>query len=412
LPYPRQADRIVSRFGPGLLVTAAFIGPGTVTTASVAGANFGFALLWALVFSVLATIVLQEMAARLGLASGKGLSDALRTAFTNPVARGSAIFLVVAAIAFGNAAFETGNIAGAAVGLAALTGVPGKVWVFAVGIAAFALLAVGLYKVIERVLIALVVLMSAVFVLTMVIVKPDIGAMLAGALVPTIPDGALLMVIALIGTTVVPYNLFLHSSSVHEKWDGVPLDQALRESRVDTVVSISLGGLITLAIVSTAATAFFAAGVKVSGLAGLAAQLEPLLGSAAKYFFALGLMAAGVTSAITAPLAAAYATAGALGWKKDLTDTRFRAVWTVIIAIGVAFAAAGFNPVAAILFAQAANGILLPVSAVYLLLVMNRADILGAHRNGAAANLAGGAVMLVATGLGCYQLYKVGMALF
>jgi manganese transport protein len=403
---------IVTRLGPGLLVTAAFIGPGTVTTASVAGAHFGFALLWALVFSVLATIVLQEMAARLGLGSGHGLSEALRTSFANPGARAAAIFLVVAAIAFGNAAFETGNIAGAAVGLAALTGVPDKVWVFAVGVAAFALLAVGLYKVIERVLITLVVLMSAVFVVTMVTVKPDLGAMLAGAFVPAIPDGALLTVIALIGTTVVPYNLFLHSSSVQEKWSNVPLDEALRQSRIDTVVSISLGGLITLAIVSTAATAFFAAGVKVTGLASLAAQLEPLLGSTAKYFFALGLMAAGVTSAITAPLAAAYATAGALGWKRDLNDRRFRAVWTVIIVIGVAFAAAGFNPVAAIVFAQAANGILLPVSAVFLLMVMNRRDILGGHCNGLAANLAGGAVVLVATGLGAYQLYKVALAMF
>jgi manganese transport protein len=111
----------MKRFGPGLLIMAAFIGPGTVTTASAAGANYGFALLWALLFSVVATIVLQEMAARLGLVTGKGLADALRTTFNNKVFANLSIVLVVLAIGFGNAAYESGNIAGSSLGLAAIT---------------------------------------------------------------------------------------------------------------------------------------------------------------------------------------------------------------------------------------------------------------------------------------------------
>ena len=103
--------------GPGLLVTAAFVGPGTVTTASVAGARFGYALLWALLFSVLATIVLQEMSARLGLVTRAGLGEALRSTFTKPWLRWSCVALVVGAIGFGNAAYEAGNITGAAAGL-------------------------------------------------------------------------------------------------------------------------------------------------------------------------------------------------------------------------------------------------------------------------------------------------------
>ncbi len=105
------------RFGPGLLVMAAFIGPGTVTTASKAGAEYGFALLWALLFSVVATIVLQEMAARLGLVTRAGLADALRSSFDNAWFGRLAVLLVIAAIGFGNAAYEAGNIAGAALAL-------------------------------------------------------------------------------------------------------------------------------------------------------------------------------------------------------------------------------------------------------------------------------------------------------
>ncbi len=397
----------MNRFGPGLLVAAAFIGPGTVTTASVAGAQFGYALLWSLLFSVVATIVVQEMAARLGLVTGRNLAEALRTTFKGRYVRAAVAILVVGAIAVGNAAFEAGNIIGAALGLAVLTEQSMVLWSIIVGLLAFVLLASGVYRVVERALIALVVLMSVVFLATLIIIKPDIQALLLGLLWPSVPTGSLLTIIALIGTTVVPYNLFLHSSVAHEKWRGVPVDRALRECRVDTVLSISLGGLVTLAVVTTAATAFFAGAVKLGGAATMAQQLEPLLGAGAKYFFAVGLLCAGITSAVTAPLAAAYATAGILGWRPDLRDRRFQAVWAAIILIGLFFAVVGTRPVAAIVFAQAANGLLLPIVALFLFIVMNRRDILGEYRNRLAGNLLGAVVILTVTGLAATQLFRV-----
>lgn len=394
--------------GPGLLVTAAFIGPGTVTTASVAGASTGYAILWALVFAIFATIILQEMSARLGIVSREGLGEALRTTFDNPVFRVLAVVLVVAAIAFGNAAYEAGNITGAGLGLATMSGVSPQVWSLLVGVGAFALLASGRYKVVERALVVMVIVMSVVFLVTAVIVRPDVGRILSGMFVPDIPPGALLTVLALIGTTVVPYNFFLHASSVQEKWpESVPTDRALAESRFDTTFSVILGGLITLAIVATAAAAFFERGVEIESATVMAEQLEPLLGPAAKYFFAAGLLAAGLTSAITAPLAAAYATSGALGWERDLGSRKFQAVWAIIIVVGTLFAVIGTSPVAAIIFAQAANGVLLPVVAIFLLVIMNRSDLLREHRNGVVANVLGGLVVLFAAGLGIYRILQV-----
>ena len=118
----RRMIKRLRNMGPGLLVAAAFIGPGTVTTASVVGASTGYALLWALVFSIFATIILQEMSARLGVVSREGLGEALRTTFDNPLFKVVAVILVVAAIVFGNAAFEAGNIIGASLGLQAILG--------------------------------------------------------------------------------------------------------------------------------------------------------------------------------------------------------------------------------------------------------------------------------------------------
>ena len=397
---------MIKKFGPGLLVTAAFIGPGSIATASAAGANFGFVLLWALLFSLIATIVLQEMAARLGLVSGEGLSQALRPTFKNPLLSRLAVILVVAAIGVGNAAYEAGNISGASLGLQSLTSFP--VWLCALligGLGAL-LLGTGAYKWLEPVLIFLVLAMSAVFVLTMLLIDINLADLFRGMLTPSIPTGSAMTVIALIGTTVVPYNLFLHANLVQEKWRGVATGQALRESRVDTVLSIGLGGLITLAVMSTSAVAFFQTGAVFSA-ASLATQLEPVLGRAANGFFAFGLLAAGLTSAITAPLAAAYAVTGAMGWPSTLSDRRFRAIAMLVLVIGTVFAALGSKPIAAILFAQAANGLLLPVTAIFLLIIMNRADLLGDYRNRMATNVVGAAVVFVVTGLGLFNIARL-----
>jgi manganese transport protein len=394
------------RLGPGLLVTAAFIGPGTVTTATRAGAAFGFALLWAVVFAIVATIFLQEMSARLGLVTRQGLGEAVRTTFRQRFMRILSCVLVAAAIGFGNAAYQTGNITGASIGLSLLSDLSRQTWAIVLGLGAFALLLSGRYKLIERVLIALVVLMSVMFIVTAILVRPDPARVVEGTFVPIIPDGSLLAVIALVGTTVVPYNLFLHASSVCEKWpDSVPTDEALQESRFDTVLAVVLGGLITAAIVMTAAVAFFGKSVTPSA-DEMARQLEPLLGGpAAKIAFASGFVAAGLTSAITAPLAAAYALSGVFGWKVDLKSWAFRAVWMVVLTAGTVIAAMGMkSPETTIIMAQAANGVLLPLIAVFLLASVNRRDLMGAYRNGWPANLVGVFVVLVAAVLGVMTL--------
>ena len=396
----------MKKFGPGLLVTAAFIGPGSIATASAAGANFGFVLLWALLFSLIATVVLQEMAARLGLVTGEGLSQALRTTFNNPALSRAAVLLVVAAIGVGNAAYEAGNISGAALGLQSLLPFSTSVCALLIGGLAALLLAGGGYKLLEPILIILVLIMSTVFVLTMLMIDLDLGAMMVGLFKPSMPSGSALTVVALIGTTVVPYNLFLHANIVQEKWRGTDTAQAIKESRGDTVISIGLGGLITLAVMSTSAVAFFNTGAQFSA-ASLATQLEPVLGTAANSFFAFGLMAAGLTSAITAPLAAAYAVTGAMGWPTDFNDWRFKLIWMLVLAVGTLFAALGTKPIAAILFAQAANGILLPVTAIFLIIIMNRVDLLGEYRNRLVTNMLGVTVVVAVSGLGLWNLVRL-----
>jgi len=390
--------------GPAILVTAAFIGPGTVFTATMAGANFGFSLLWALLFAVASTLILQEMSARLGIVTGKGLGENIRAAASNPIARGAAIILVVSAIVVGNGAYQSGNISGASLGLAALskslgmsdplaqTGLgAGWFWPGIIGATAFALLASGKYRVIEKSLITLVALMSLAFVGSLILLQPDYFALLKGLLIPQLPDGSMLTVIALIGTTVVPYNLFLHASSASVKWSS---PEHLANARRDLIVSIPLGGLISVAIVSTAATAFFAQATPITGVADLAPALRPVAGNWAASLIALGLFAAGVSSAVTAPLAAAYALSGILNIDKRMDSFAFRLIWLSILIIGVLVSSAGYRPVEVIWFAQVANGLLLPIIAAFLLWTMN-SERLKQYRNRWPSNLMGFAVLLV-----------------
>ncbi|MQA91212.1 MAG: divalent metal cation transporter [Gemmatimonas sp.] len=394
-PAGRVSRRV--RGGPGWIVAAAFIGPGTVTVATLAGAGFGLVLLWALLFSTLATIVLQEMSARLGVVTGLGLGEAVRRRFAKPVLRAASILLIIAAIVLGNAAFEMGNLLGAALGIeAALTGQT-RVWALAMAGVAAVLLWTGSYRLLERVLMSMVGVMAIVFVVTAAVVFPAPGELLRGLLVPTLPDGALLFTVALIGTTVVPYNLFLHSSTVRERFRGA---EELGAARRDLVLSILVGGGVSMAILITSAGTIHQAGIDVTGAPDMARQLEPVLGAWATGFFAVGLFAAGMTSSITAPLAAAYATAGALGWQPDLRSRSFRTVWGLVLGTGALAATTGVQPVEAILFAQAANGVLLPAVALFLLLAVNDSRWMGDHRNTWRANLAGGAIFLVTLVLG------------
>ncbi|WP_149982550.1 Nramp family divalent metal transporter [Pseudoalteromonas rhizosphaerae] len=396
------------RLGPGLLVTAAFIGPGTITTASVAGANFGFALIWTLLLSVIATILLQSMAARLGVATGQDLAQALRAHIETPLFKSLAIFLVISAIGVGSAAYEAGNLSGASMGLIEIfPHVNAQLWTPLIAFLSAVLLYSGKHKVVENALILLVILMSLVFISTLVMAAPSLSDVLAG-FIPSMPEGSITTVLALVGTTIVPYNLFLHSGVLAARHDSKSDKQkVIKQTNVDTGVSITLGGVITLAILSTASVAFYGTDAGQISAANMAVQLEPLLGDAAHYFFAIGLFAAGLTSAITAPLAGAYAVCGMLGWSNKMDNTRFKSVAIVILLFGAAVASLGLDPVAVIIFAQAANGLLLPIVTTYLVWLVNQKTVMGKYTNSLLVNLVTLPVLVLIFGLSGYKLFSL-----
>ena len=385
-----------------MLVTAAFIGPGTVTACTSAGIGFGYALLWALVFATVATIILQNMAARVAIVTGQGLAEAILAAASSAPLRWAIAGLIFASLAIGNSAYQAGNVSGTAIGLAVLglgePGVASAPLVLATGLLAAALIVIGRPRWLEKLLIGLVLAMSVAFIGGLAVIDVAWSSVVLG-LRPTLPQGSLLTAIALIGTTVVPYNLFLHAASVRGQFSADR--QGISQASLDTVISVTLGGLLSMAVVILgAATAMLAEG-GAGPLEETAMRLEALFGSLARIVFALGLIGAGFSSALTAPLATGYVLAEMIGGDDRAQRSRiFKRTALAVIAIGTGFAFFAVNPVELILIAQSANGLLLPILAAFLLWVASRKASLGEFANGPLANIAGIAVVLVCTGLG------------
>ena len=355
------------------VISAAFIGPGTVTTCAVTGSRFGLDLLWALTFSTLATVFLQEAAARITLASGLSLGQLLTKAYGQRIHW--VILALFGAVTLGCAAYQAGNILGAVGGLSLLIGVPTggfptQVLTALVGVVCAALLWQGSPRFIASFLGLVVFGMGIAFAYVAWSASPDMGHLAKSLIVPSIPAGSMVLVIGLIGTTIVPYNLFLGSGI-----GQASNQQSLAEMRWGIGIAVLIGGLISMMILIS--------GTLITGeftFLNVAQTLAARLGSWAGALFAFGLFAAGFSSALTAPLAAAITGQSLLGWQ--VQSTPYRATWLGVMAVGMTFGLSGAKPVPIIVLAQVANGLLLPIVTIFLLLAVNNKTLLpAAYRN-------------------------------
>ena len=363
----------LAALGPGFLIVGSFIGPGTVTSSTRAGSQYGFTLFWCILFSVIAVIVMQGMAARLGIITQEGLAENLKHDFADrPVLRNILCGLVAVAIAVGGFAYMSGDLTGTALGVSALTGVSTKIIapIWGVCILLILNLAGDAVKYLEKLLGVCVIIMAAVFVITMIIVRPNLGELLHGC-IPTIPEGGLMTCLSLIGTTV----------------------------------PMIIGGIVTGAILVTSATVM--RGMEVNNAMDMAVQLEPTLGSLAQPFMAVGLIAAGISSAVCTPMGVSYVFAGLFGWKTDRSDKRYTITNAAVLITGIVIAALGTNPLGLIMTAQAVNGIVLPVVVGVTLYLTSRSRIMGKYKNGVITNILGLAIFAISLVLGLSSFISV-----
>ena len=401
----------IKNIGPGLIITSAFIGPGTVTLCSLSGIEFGYSLIWCVIFSIIATCYLQELSSRLGIISRKGLSDVLKEN-KNQLIKKSSYLLIVLSLFIGNTAYESGNISGTVMGLETFLGsglinnspIPINIYPILIGIILVGIILVGSYNVFEKLLVGLVFIMSITFIITAILSKPSLSDLISG-LKPSVNKTNYLYVIGLIGTTVVPYNLFLHSYIAKKKWKTI---EDYKLSIPDTIISILIGGIISISIIITAASNnHLINGSNIKNAIDLGGQLTPYLGDFSKYFISIGLFSAGITSSITAPIATSYALSGIFNYKAEWKDKNFKIVAIIIILFGIIFSSINYSPIIIIKLAQFINGLFLPLISIFLLWAINQKKIMGNYINSIGYNLLGVVIIMVSILIGLKSLITI-----
>lgn len=377
------------------VISAAFIGPGTVTTATSAGANFGTQLLWTIAFAVFACIILQEGAARINIASGKSLGKAISELFGSKSSNSYLAVAITFTIVLGCAAYEAGNILGAVSGITLSAGISRAWLTIGIVIMAAVLLYTNSFRVLTNFLAGIIGIMGFGLLILLFNIDLNVADISTGLFIPSIPVGAELLTIGLIGTTVVPYNVFL-GSKIGEKQDILSMRRGL-------IISVLVGGLISVALVLI--------GSKIEGqfsFANIAATLSVLTGPWSRYIFAFGLFVAGLTSAITAPWAASITVTSTLKLKNH--TKAFRMTWIIVLASGLLFGLSDVKPIPIIILAQALNGIILPFLSITILFILNDKNLMQEHRNKSLANLSLGFVVFITLILGMINLVKAAYA--
>ncbi|CAN5389296.1 Nramp family divalent metal transporter [soil metagenome] len=340
------------------VISAAFIGPGSVTTAARAGSLFQLNLLWAVTFATLGCIFIQEISARLTIVSGITMGQALARKYGNQKSAWLKYVLGIPVI-IGCAAYEAGNILGAVSGLNLMSGANIKVLTVIVTLLVGVILWTDKREIIFWLMASLVGLMGVAFLVLAADTHFTFKEYLDYSLIPRIPVGSELLALGLVGTTIVPYNVFLGS--------GISKGQTVPLMRLGLTISVVIGGLITATILI--------AGTTVKSFTNFNELADALVrngGAVSGWILGVGLFAAAFGSAITSPYAASIIASSVFDWKTKWQ----KLTWIIILMTGFAFGMSGIKPVPLIVAAQAVNGLILPLITAYLILLINDSNII------------------------------------
>lgn len=371
---------ILKYIGPGLLVTVGFIDPGNWASNFAAGSSFGYVLLWVVTLSTIMLIALQHNVAHLGIVTGLCLSEATAKYTPKWIGRPIIISAIMASISTSMA-----EILGGAIALQMLFGIP-IIWGSILCTAAvLIMLFTNSYKRMERAIIGFVSMIGLSFIYELFLVKIDWSAAAHGWVVPSIPQGSLLIIMSVLGAVVMPHNLFLHSEVVQSRQinekDDASINKALKYELFDTLFSMIVGWAINSAMILLAAATFFQDGVKVDELSQAQALLSPLLGNNAANIFAIALLLAGISSTITSGMAAGSIFAGMFGESYNAHDTH--SIVGICISLGISLFIIFFisNPFNGLLISQMVLSIQLPFTVFLQVSLTSSKKVMGKHAN-------------------------------
>ena len=397
--WMRQLLILLSVIGPGLITANVDNDATGITGYSLAGAQYGYGLLWAVVLVTISLAVVQEMAARMGVVTGKGLADLIREKFGVRITFWSMLLLLIA-----NAATTVAEFAGVA-GAMDIFGVSPYIAVPVAAVVVWVLVVRGSYRYVERILLVLC-LIYFTYVISGFLVHPNWGEVLHQTLVPPIRlnQGYLLTLVAVIGTTIAPWMQFYQQSAIADKHIKIA---HLRYEQIDTYVGTFLTDFVAFFIVICTGATLFVHHIQINEAKDAALALAPLVrgnGQIAEILFGVGLLNASLMAASVLPLSTAYSIAEAFGWERGVGRNfkeapQFLALYTFIIAVGAGITL--FVPKDRLVFVlnlpNVVGGMLLPLILILMILLCNDRRLMGRYVNGRANNIVAWVTTIVMT---------------
>lgn len=366
--------------GPGLLVTVGFIDPGNWASNFAAGSQFGYTLLWVVSLSTVMLILLQHNVAHLGIVTGLCLSEAANKYLPRT---GSRVVLWSAIAA--SISTSLAEILGGAIALNMLFAIPIKVGAVLVTIFVFCMMFSSSYKKIERYIIAFVSIIGLSFIYELFLVDIEWGQAAKAWVVPSMPEGSILIIMSVLGAVVMPHNLFLHSEVIQSReWnlkDDEVIEKQLKYEFFDTLFSMVIGWAINSAMILLAAATFFKQGLVVDDLQQAKSLLEPLLGSGAAIVFGVALLFAGISSSMTSGIAAGSIFAGMYDEPYNIKDIHSRTGVTISLGVALGIIFLITNPFKGLIISQAVLSMQLPITVFLQVRLTSSKEIMGKYAN-------------------------------
>ena len=396
--------RLLSFLGPGFLVTVGFIDPGNWATNIEGGAKFGYDLLWVITLSTLMLILIQHMAAKLGIATGKSLAVNIRERFSPFVSGMIGVTIVLACVAT-----DVAELLGGAIGFKLLFGMP--LWMGAL-ITVFLevfLIVSQRYHRLERIIVGFLSIIALCYVFEIVIVKPDWGLVAPALFVPKIDSSSIYIAMGILGAVVMPHNIFLHSNVIHSrKWGASEAEKKnfLTYEKLDTLLAMTMGWIVNSSMIIVAAAVFFNSHVIVDSIEQASETLRPLAGNLASLLFAVALVFAGVGSSITSSMAEVNVITGFLGQPEDPRTFLYKISVFVTAIPSFLIILLSLNTFKILIFSQVVLSVQLPFTLIPLLILARDKERMGIFRSGRFEFSAAILISAIVIVLNLYLLYS------
>jgi manganese transport protein len=395
---------LLTFLGPGFLVTVGFIDPGNWATNIEGGSRFGYQLLWVITLSTIMLIVIQHMAAKLGIATGKSLAVNIRENFPLPLAGFLGVTIVIACVAT-----DVAELVGGAIGFRLLFGTPLWLGAFITVLLEVFLIVSQRYHRLEQIIMGFLGIIAICYIIELGIVKPDWSAVAPSIVLPKIDRSSIYIAMAILGAVVMPHNIFLHSNVIHSRQWGISdgeKHKLLRYERFDTSTAMLMGWIVNSAMIIVAAAVFARNFITVESIEQASATLRPLAGPLAGFLFAIALVFAGVGSSVTSSMAEVNVITGFLGKPEDPRTWLYRISVFVTAIPSFLIILLSMNTFRILIFSQVVLSIQLPFTLVPLVVLCRSKKVMGTFRSGLGEFVAACIISLVVIVLNVYLLYS------